>query len=100
MVINQAAQHTPVNIIDISRTYYTYQFLRPVDIYIGTAFKAVPYLCFKGGLRMKANDKVYIKATYAPNKEYKQGNMIRCVTAETGTVIYVTREELVKEGDR
>ena len=42
-------------------------------------------------------DIVYIKATVTPQPI--EGNMIRCVTADSGVVIYCTPEDLTKAGD-
>ena len=45
---------------------------------------------------MKPGEVCYIKATYVP--QYHDGNMIRCVTADTGSVIWASPEE-VKTAD-
>lgn len=45
---------------------------------------------------MKPGEPCYIKCTYVP--QYHDGNMIRCVTADTGTVIWASPEE-VKTAD-
>ena len=41
---------------------------------------------------MKPGEVIYIKATYVP--QHHDGNMIRCVTADTGTVIWASPEEV------
>lgn len=40
---------------------------------------------------------VYIKATVTPQPI--EGNMIRCITADTGVVIYCAPDELTKAGE-
>lgn len=45
---------------------------------------------------MKPGEACYIKCTYVP--QYHDGNMIRCVTAETGSVIWASPDE-VKTAD-
>ena len=52
-----------------------------------------------GVMRVMYNpgDIVYIKATVTPQPI--EGNMIRCVTADSGVVIYCTPEDLTKAGD-
>ena len=45
---------------------------------------------------MKPGEVIYIKATYVP--QHHDGNMIRCVTADTGSVIWASPEE-VKTAD-
>lgn len=45
---------------------------------------------------MKPGDVIYIKATYVP--QHHDGNMIRCITADTGAVIWASPEE-VKTAD-
>lgn len=45
---------------------------------------------------MKPGEACYIKCTYVP--QYHDGNMIRCVTADTGSVIWASPEE-VKTAD-
>ena len=41
---------------------------------------------------MKPGEVCYIKCTYVP--QYHDGNMIRCVTADTGAVIWASPEEV------
>jgi hypothetical protein len=45
---------------------------------------------------MKPGDVIYIKATYVP--QHHDGNMIRCITSDTGSVIWASPEE-VKTAD-
>ena len=45
---------------------------------------------------MKPGEVIYIKATYVP--QHHDGNMIRCVTADTGAVIWASPDE-VKTAD-
>lgn len=45
---------------------------------------------------MKPGDAIYIKATYVP--QHHDGNMIRCITADTGAVIWASPDE-VKTAD-
>lgn len=45
---------------------------------------------------MKPGEVCYIKCTYVP--QYHDGNMIRCITADTGAVIWASPEE-VKTAD-
>ena len=45
---------------------------------------------------MKPGEACYIKCTYVPQSH--DGNMIRCVTAETGSVIWASPDE-VKTAD-
>ena len=45
---------------------------------------------------MKPGDVIYIKATYVP--QHHDGNMIRCITADTGAVIWASPDE-VKTAD-
>lgn len=45
---------------------------------------------------MKPGEVCYIKATYVP--QYHDGNMIRCITADTGAVIWASPDE-VKTAD-
>lgn len=45
---------------------------------------------------MKPGDVIYIKATYVP--QHHDGNMIRCITADTGVVIWASPDE-VKTAD-
>lgn len=48
-------------------------------------------------MKYKPGEIVYIKATVTPQPI--EGNMIRCVTADSGDVIYCTPEDLMKAGD-
>lgn len=41
---------------------------------------------------MKPGEVCYIKATYVP--QHHDGNMIRCITADTGAVIWASPEEV------
>ena len=45
---------------------------------------------------MKPGEVIYIKATYVP--QHHDGNMIRCITADTGAVIWASPDE-VKTAD-
>jgi len=45
---------------------------------------------------MKPGEVCYIKATYVP--QHHDGNMIRCITADTGAVIWASPDE-VKTAD-
>ena len=45
---------------------------------------------------MKPGEVCYIKCTYVP--QYHDGNMIRCITADTGAVIWASPDE-VKTAD-
>jgi hypothetical protein len=41
---------------------------------------------------MKPGDVIYIKATYVP--QHHDGNMIRCITADTGSIVWASPEEV------
>ena len=41
---------------------------------------------------MKPGEIIYIKATYVP--QHHDGNMIRCITSDTGSVIWASPEEV------
>ena len=41
---------------------------------------------------MKPGEVIYIKATYVP--QHHDGNMIRCITSDTGSVIWASPEEV------
>ena len=41
---------------------------------------------------MKPGEVCYIKATYVP--QHHDGNMIRCITSDTGSVIWASPEEV------
>jgi len=43
-------------------------------------------------MEIKAGTVVYIKATVKPI--YKEGNMIRCITSDTGTILWASPQEV------
>lgn len=48
-------------------------------------------------MKFNPGEVVYIKATVTPQPI--EGNMIRCITADTGVVIYCAPDELKKAGE-
>ena len=44
---------------------------------------------------MEKGDVVFIRATYAPMNSCHEGSMLRVVTADEGTVVYVSPAELI-----